>query len=254
MARLHFRTVPTTKRIETKILKPVVALLFANYDRNSTFQIFTNPFEMIQYFESRIDNMMKNMMQIRLDDDAAFIRIFNDQSLPDMLTPSNRREYSLRDQFLKPNCTSSSNNEQSDMTTDTHLDGKINVNDVLLAWKNFNDVDDKQSIQSNNDSNGSDSFELHVNAPFPHMTIKPNIIMRRISTITDSAGNSKTIIKYQYDDKIHEIVTKRNKDNVETKVEHFANVNEGDTWLGLKFGETLLGDSLWDRFSNPPQK
>ncbi|KAK0174958.1 hypothetical protein PV327_008745 [Microctonus hyperodae] len=208
---------------------------------------------MMQYFESQIDNIMKNMMQFRLDDDAAFIRIFNDQSLPEKLTPSNRREYSLRDQFLKPNCASSLNNEQSDVAMDADLDGKINLNDFLLTWKNFNAANHKDPIQSN-DSSGSDFVESHVNGPLPHNTIKPNTIMKRISTITDSAGNSETIIQYQYNDKIHKIVTKRNKDNEKTKVEHFENVNEGNTWLDSKFGGTLLGESLWDHFSNPHQK
>lgn len=51
--------------------------------------------------------------------------------------------------------------------------------------------------------------------------------MEEKRTVTDSQGNTETTIKYQLGDKTRTIVTKRNKDGVETQTESFVNVDPG---------------------------
>lgn len=175
-----------------------------HFNGNNHFHIFTDPLQMIKYFESQMDEHIKN-----------FIHGFNNESV-DIYTnvfpslPSQQKE-NLRDQMLKPN-------DQMGIKLDTDLDGRITAD-------NFSNVWDEHSKPKS-----------EVSRPYIFgRSVRKEYIRESDGTITqkqivrDNEGNEEITVSHQIGDKIHTIVTKRDKNGVETKMEDFSELPEYDT-------------------------
>ncbi|CAD1481047.1 unnamed protein product, partial [Heterotrigona itama] len=163
------------------------------------FNIFSDPLQITRYFESEIENMLNSIFGFNDGGNDTGIRAFS-------FAPQSK---TLRDNMLKPN------NDQIGLKLDTDLDGKITVDNFSNVW----------------DECKKPKFEI----------LRPTIIGRSVrkeyirkpdgtieqkQIIKDYEGNEETIVSNQIGGKIHTIITKIDKNGVETKTEDFSDINE----------------------------
>ncbi|CAK9801628.1 hypothetical protein ANTQUA_LOCUS2934 [Anthophora quadrimaculata] len=206
------------------------------FKRKDHFDVFTNPLEMTRYFEFQVDNILKH-----------FLFGFNnpgDGGGMDMLPFASSEKKQLRDSMLKQN-------DEMPSKLDTDLDGKITVDNFSNIWDEHNQP------------------KLKWSQPFiVGKSVKKEYVRRPDGTIEqkqitrDSEGNEEIIITQQLGDKVHTIITKKDKDGVETTTENFCNTNECDLSRRKEllpnenniFHSVDLNLFPWERFFKPGPK
>ncbi|OAD56293.1 hypothetical protein WN48_03612 [Eufriesea mexicana] len=172
-----------------------------DFRRNRHFNIFSDPLQITQFFESEIENMMKNFIygfsNAGID---ANTNIFS-------FAPSERQ--SLRDKMLK------SNSDQMGSELDTDLDGKVTADNFSNIWDECKKPEVKLSQPY--------IIGKSVRKEFVR---KADGTVEQKQVIKDYDGNEETIISHQVGDKIHTVVTKKDKNGVETKIEEFSDISE----------------------------
>ncbi|XP_053980782.1 uncharacterized protein LOC128877481 [Hylaeus volcanicus] len=189
------------------------------------FHIFSDPLEITRYFESQMDNMLRNfeynfnMFEYGSEGENTFMK-----ALPSM--PSGQEN--LRDKMLKP----STSLDKVDPKLDVDLDGKVTVDNFSEVWDKYN----------------------QPKSPEVFVTIKQKF--------RDSEGNEETIVSRQIGDKMYTVTTKKDKHGVETKEENLVNMDESELkenkWLSLNksgsFYNFNLNDFNWEKFFKPDPK
>ncbi|KOC63380.1 hypothetical protein WH47_04098 [Habropoda laboriosa] len=170
------------------------------FKRRHHFEIFNNPLEMTRYFEFQIDNIIcKNIVYIYLGDDATM----------NMLPFSSPQKEQLRDQMLKQD------NDEISPKLDIVLDGKVTADNFSDVWDEYN--------HSKVESSKPFIITKSMKREYIH---RPDGIIQQKQVIRDSEGNEETIVSKQVGDKMHTIITKRDKSGVETTTENFCDINE----------------------------
>ncbi|KAK9310548.1 hypothetical protein QLX08_000127 [Tetragonisca angustula] len=196
-----------------------------NSRERNHFNIFSDPLQITRYFESEIENMLNSIFGFNNGDNNTGISTFS-------FAPPQRK--TLRDNMLKPN------NDQMELKLDTDLDGRVSVDNFSNVWEECK----------------KPKFE----------TLRPTIIGRSVrkeyirkpdgtieqkQIIKDYEGNEETIVSHQIGDKIHTIITKIDKNGVETKTEDFSDISECDL-LARKGKNNFLNIDLnffpWENF------
>ncbi|XP_076663240.1 uncharacterized protein LOC143366228 [Andrena cerasifolii] len=207
---------------------------------NMQFHIFSDPLEITKYFESQIDDILKNFaFGFNNDGHNTFANVPPFPSLQDE---------NLRDKMLK------SNNGETKAKVDTDLDGKVTADNFSNVWDEY-----------------SKPKSSEVFVPQPRMigkSIRKEYVRRSDGTIEqkqvfrDSEGNEKVTVSQQIGDKIHTVTTNRDKNGLETKTEEFVNIDEseikGNTWLPSNNNSSSYNSHLnyfpWEKFFKPDPK
>ncbi|XP_034952117.1 HCLS1-associated protein X-1 [Chelonus insularis] len=214
------------------------------------FKIFTNPFEMTQYFESQMDSMMKDFFNFGFNQGPGMIP-FDDQNLPQLMPPPERQHKSLREEFLKPGYDYSSSNPEEKVDID--LDGKISAQDFSKIWKDPNSSENMQLDVPQNKFN----FHSFGQSIVSQTVRRPDGSIEEKKTVTDSQGNAETTVRRKIGDKIYTVITKRDKDGVERKTEEFQNIDEHEVqnfennWKPVEpapIQPGILSDFPWQKF------
>ncbi|XP_014468757.1 PREDICTED: uncharacterized protein LOC106741362 [Dinoponera quadriceps] len=211
------------------------------------FHIFSDPFEMTRYFESEMENMLKNF---GFGNDFHFFS----NGIIGALPPAEEKESNastLRDRMLKS--ASDSSVLTPEQKVDTDLDGKLTKDDFSKMWQER--IEDPPAPRSFN-------FGKFVKKEFVR---RPDGILEQKQVIRDSEGNQETIVTREIGDQKYVVTTKTDKYGVETKSEDLINMDESDLqdfnkkWTRSIENKTDGRDSglnrfPWARFFGPEPK
>ncbi|XP_003403337.1 uncharacterized protein LOC100642392 [Bombus terrestris] len=200
------------------------------------FNIFSDPLEITRYFESQIENIMMNFIYgFNNEGNDANTNVFS-------FIPSQRK--SLRDNMLKPN------NDQMELKLDTDLDGKLTIDNFSNVWGES----DKPQLKLPRPSIIGRSIRKEY-------VRKPDGTIEQKQVIKDHEGNEETIISHQIGDKIHTIITKIDKNGVETKIEDISDISNCDLLEKRKlpnetdgFSNILFNSFFWEKLFKPNPK
>lgn len=174
------------------------------------FHIFTDPLQMTRFFESQMENML-----------LSFFYGFNGGNEADTRFPFNAfpferpQEDNVRDQFLKRR------NDQLVLKEDTDLDGKVTPDNFPNIWNEIESNIEKPKLEiAKPFINGFSKSTTKVCVRNPDGTIEQKQIVR------DSEGNEETVITRRCGDKTHTVITRKDKNGVETKIEDFSHAGE----------------------------
>ncbi|XP_043270868.1 HCLS1-associated protein X-1 [Venturia canescens] len=217
------------------------------------FSVFSDPVEMTRYFESQMDNMLKNFFHGFGQGFGNAIENFEDNgSLPALPAPQPK---SLRESFLKPGYEYPQSKESGAPKLDHDLDGQLSAADLTKVWKEPDSVEPRQSQMPHSQF----SFRSFGKSMSTQMIRQPDGTIEQRQTITDSDGNTETIITRQFGDKTHTIKTRRDKNGVETKTEDLINLDENQLadfekkWQpveGPKIESGTLSSFPWHKYFN----
>ncbi|XP_033230894.1 uncharacterized protein LOC117181982 [Belonocnema kinseyi] len=183
------------------------------------FQIFGDPIEMTRYFESQMDNMLKSIFDGFGQRGGFMVPFDGEPTLEALPPPETKRSASLRDRIL--NREFESTEFSRNPKVDSDLDGKISSEELTKVWKD-------PSIQEVEPYNPRNS----IASRFAGRSTSTQIIRRsdgtleKRQTFRDSDGNEKITVTRQIGDKMHEIITKKDKAGIESKTENLINMDE----------------------------
>ncbi|XP_051170031.1 uncharacterized protein LOC127287247 isoform X2 [Leptopilina boulardi] len=195
---------------------------------NVHVEIFVDPFDM-SHFESQINNIMKSFFGGFPGQAGGIFGQFEDNSssvfaLPEPPRHSNRTGNNLRDQILQREFEST-DNFQNQAKADQDLDGKINKESLLKFWQDPT----SQQIESINEPQKKSCVGCFSGSLSSTRIIKRSDgTIEKHQTFKDNDGNEQTIVRRQIGDKVHELITNRNKAGNETTTENFININENE--------------------------
>ncbi|XP_070155977.1 HCLS1-associated protein X-1 [Polyergus mexicanus] len=213
------------------------------------FSIFSEPLEMTRYFESQMDNMLKNFF-------FGFNNGFFGDEIIKELPFAPEKNDNLRDKVLKSYPDASVTDISPKQKIDTDLDGKITAEEFSRMWNKGN-VETVKPFVPHSFSTGR--------------SVRKEIIRRSDGTIEqkqiirDSEGNEKTIVSREIGDKKYVITTKKDKNGVETKSEDLFNMDESELkdftrkWTpsindNIDSHDTTLNRFPWEKFFGPNPK
>ncbi|XP_046735634.1 HCLS1-associated protein X-1 [Diprion similis] len=226
------------------------------------FNIHSNPFEITQYFERQLDNMLKNFFGF--SQDGIMLPFGNEAEGhfqdPMLIEPPKREN--LRDEVLKPGYESyESKNFHTPVKEklDVNLDGKITSEELSQAWK------DLSSLQRNDaDTNISQqrpfSFHSFGQSISTKIIRKPDGSIEQYRTVRDSEGNEETTVTRQVGDKSHTVIVKKGKNGEKTETEFVNPVNPIEpnpeqTFVGIwddqRQQQSPLSTFPWHKFFGP---
>ncbi|XP_057336149.1 uncharacterized protein LOC130674744 [Microplitis mediator] len=228
------------------------------------FQIFTNPFEMTRYFETQMQNMMKDFFNFGFNHDSVIGENFGDhhEGLPQLLPPPVQGKKNPRDEVLKPGYDLPSQ-DPGDLNSkrDQDLDGKITAGDFSRIWQDVEIPDEKQLVVPEDGRSvvprSNFKFNSFGKSVMSQIIRRPDGTVEERKSVTDSEGNCETTIKRKVGDKIYTSVTKRDKNGVESKTENFENIPESEiknfdsNWKPLeepKIDVGPLSKFPWEKF------
>lgn len=201
------------------------------------FHIFTDPLQMTRFFESQMENML-----------LSFFYGFNGGNEADTRHPFNifpfepSQEGSIRDQFLKPS------KDQLALKEDTDLDGKVTPDNFPNIW---NEIESNQKPK------------LEITRPFMsgfcRSTTKewvrnPDGTIEEKQIVRDSQGNEEIVVTRRSGDKTYTVITRKDKNGVETKIEDFCHGGEIEDKQKVSFDEPVSFPKIdlnffpWDKF------
>ncbi|XP_020278514.1 HCLS1-associated protein X-1 [Pseudomyrmex gracilis] len=220
---------------------------------NMHFNIFSDPLEMAKYFESQMDNMLKNFgfghnsffrMLPGIEEDIKALPFAEHE-------PERNIDIDLREKMLKskPEIFGEQNHEQK---IDTDVDGKITTEEFSKLWNKGSLETVKPSAPHSFSFGRSVRKEIVRN---PDGTIEEKQVIR------DSKGNEETIISRVIGDKRYVVTTKKDKNGFETKSEDLFNIDENELkeftqkWKPKSDTDTnqpILSRFPWDKFFGFP--
>ncbi|KAL6444382.1 hypothetical protein ACFW04_001920 [Cataglyphis niger] len=213
------------------------------------FSIFSEPLEMTRYFESQMDNMLKNFF---FGFNNGF---FGDETIKGLPFAAPEKNDNLRDKMLKSYFDAPVADISPEQKTDTDLDGKITAEEFSRMWNKGNVETVKPFVRSF--STGR--------------SVRKEIIRKSDGTIEqkqiirDSEGNEETIISREIGDKKYVVTTKKDKNGVETKSEDLFNMDEGELKDFTRKWTPSINDNIdghgpilnrfpWEKFFGPNPK
>lgn len=99
---------------------------------------------------------------------------------------------------------------------------RLSAKDLVKVWK---EPDSLQPVEPQQPRRQF-SFNSFGKSMSTQMIRRPDGTMEQRQTITDSEGNTETIITRQFGDQTHTIKTRRDKNGVEMKTEDLINLDE----------------------------
>lgn len=209
---------------------------------NFHFHIFNDLREMTRlFFTSQMDDVLKNFMfEFGNEDQDIYMNKFPFTS---------PQKENLHDKMLKP----SANLDQPKPKLDMNLDVKINSDNFSEIWDQYNESKSPEVFVPDQHVNKKSMYKMYVR--------KFNGTIERKKVFRDSEGNEETILSQQIGDKIHTIITKRDKHGVETKTENFDNIDESELirkeWLPSSSNSSFYYSRLnyfpWEKFFKDPK-
>lgn len=214
------------------------------------FKIFSGPLEITRYFESQMDNMLKNFF---FGFNNEFFGDEANKALP-FVTPE--KDGNLRDEMLKSYPDAFITDVPAEQKIDTDIDGKITKEEFSKMWNKGNVEIVKPIVPY--------SFSTR-------RSVRKEIIRRSDGTIEqkqiirDSEGNEEIIESKEIGDKKYVITTKKDKNGVETKSEDLFNIDESELkdfaqkWTppikdNIDSDNTTLNRFPWEKFFGPNPK
>lgn len=223
------------------------------------FHIFTNPLEMMRYFDAEMDNILKGVFS---GFNNNMLPSFSDEnSIKALPFAQQQRDIDLRDSMLKPDYKILPEVNLPDEPAgkcDMDLDGKVTADNFSTAW---NERDGRRTLQTIIPHQRS--VQKSVSKQFFH---RNDGTIEQKQVFKDSEGNEETIVTRQIGDKKYTVSTKRDKFGAETKTEEFVNMNESELkdfnqkWLPSITGEntkqhsSILDSFNWMNFFEPSPK
>ncbi|XP_036146318.1 uncharacterized protein LOC105834259 isoform X2 [Monomorium pharaonis] len=175
------------------------------------FNIFSDPLEITLYFESQIDNILKNFLKFN----STFL---DDKAITALPFTAPEKDDNLRDNVLKPD-TFAIADMPFENKVDTDLDGRISAREFSKMW-NKRDVEvAKPSVAS------SFSIGRSIRKKIIH---RPDGTIEKKQIIRDSEGNEETIISKEADGKTYVVTVKKDRNGIETKTENLMNMDESE--------------------------
>ncbi|XP_015108968.1 HCLS1-associated protein X-1 [Diachasma alloeum] len=187
------------------------------------FEIFTNPFEMTRYFESQMDDMMKDFFSFGFSEDKQIP--FEGFS---QIMPPNHGKGDLREEVLKPGYALPPPRHGVDSPKcDEDLDGKVDPKDFSRVWNN-GVTEPEEQLSTASTSLQPFKFRSFGQSIVSQTIRRPDGSIEEKRTTKDNEGNTETIIKHRMGDKTHTVVIKKDKNGVETQTENFENMDPNE--------------------------
>ncbi|XP_031830794.1 uncharacterized protein LOC116426246 isoform X2 [Nomia melanderi] len=210
---------------------------FRHFRGGIHFRIVSDPLEITKYFESQMDNILKQF----------FFGFHNEEQniFTNAVPFTSPQEENLRDQMLKPN---TENFSQVEPKLDLDLDGKITPDNFSNVWDKYDPNKYKSEVML--------PYQTIIGKSIRKELIhKPDGTIEKKEIIKDSEGNEETTISRQIADNLHTITIKKDKNGVETRTENVVTIDrnelKGNKWLLSNEGN----DSTHNiRFTNFPWK
>ncbi|XP_011685787.1 PREDICTED: uncharacterized protein LOC105448744 [Wasmannia auropunctata] len=224
---------------------------FRHPESSLHFNIFNNPLEMTLYFESQIDNILKNFFGFN----NAF---FDDKAITAVpFAGPDQKDGNLRDRALKskPDAFVFAN-ESLESKVDTDLDGRVSTEEFSKMWNKGNTEITKPSVQNNF------SIGRFVRK---EITRRSDGTIEKKQVIRDSEGNEETIISKEADNKTYVVTIKKDKNGIETKSEDLFNMDESELtefnqkWKAsvkdnIDSSKSIFNRFPWEKFFGPNPK
>ncbi|XP_025994561.1 uncharacterized protein LOC105194007 [Solenopsis invicta] len=221
--------------------------IFRHPESNLHFNIFSNPLEMTLYFESQMDNIMKNFFR--------FNSTFFDDKAVTALPFAAPEKDNLRDRVLKSKPDTFALTEVPfENKADTDLDGRISTEEFSKMWNKGNIEVTKPSVPH--------SFSVGK-------SVRKEIVRRsdgsieKKQVIRDNEGNEETIISKEADGKTYIVTIKKDRNGVETRSEDLLNMDENELkdftqkWkcsVKDNTNSSILNHFPWEKFFGPNPK
>ncbi|KYN44583.1 hypothetical protein ALC56_01026, partial [Trachymyrmex septentrionalis] len=216
---------------------------FRHPENNLHFSISSNPLEMMFFFESQIDNMLKNFFK--------FNNTFFDDRAITFAAPE--KNDNLRDRMLKSEPDTFAIADEIKKKVDTDLDGRSPA-EFSKMWNKGNMEITKPFIST---------FSIGK-------SVRKEIIHRADGTIEkkqvirDNEGNEETVISKEANNKTYVVTIKRDKNGVETRSEDLFNMDENELKDFNQKWESSVKDNIhghnstyrfpWEKFFGPNPK
>ncbi|XP_011881428.1 PREDICTED: uncharacterized protein LOC105569519 isoform X2 [Vollenhovia emeryi] len=207
------------------------------------FNVFSNPLEMTLYFESQIDDILKNFFSFSNTP-------FDDKGVAALPFAAPEKNDNLRDRVLKSEPdTFAVADVPFESKIDTDLDGRVSTKEFLTMWNKGN-VEVKQPSVPNHFSIGRSVRKEIVRRP------DGTVVKKRV--IRDSEGNEETIVSKEIGDKTHVVTIRKDKNGIETRSEDLINMDESQLKDFTEKCESVKDSSFnrfpWEKFFGPNPK
>ncbi|XP_014204099.1 HCLS1-associated protein X-1 isoform X2 [Copidosoma floridanum] len=248
-----------------------------DFGNHHQFRIFSDPFEMTRFFETQMDELLKNFFG-GFNGFGNDSNVFFGNALPGPSSPEGN-PIGPRDEVLKPSHDEPSSHFKFDFNNilpmpadeplddvlkpsyelpdgqkqDSDIDGKLKSNELAKIWKN-----PAQDVQPSKPQFSFRSFGKSVSTQFVR---RPDGSLEQRRTVRDSDGNEETTVTRQIGDKVHTVVTKKAKDGSEIKSEDIVNMDENELqgfdekWTKIQTPKKDSADDFpWHKFFGPNPK
>ncbi|XP_043252127.1 HCLS1-associated protein X-1 isoform X2 [Colletes gigas] len=219
---------------------------FRHSRKRNHFHIFSEPLEITRYFESQINEILKNFMF------EFGSQVPGQNTFIDTFPFENSQQENLRDKMLK----SSENVNQLQPKLDTDLDKEVTMDNFSNIWSQYSKEGQPEAMFPK-----QRIFGKSISKRFIH---RPDGTIEQKQVIRDNEGNEETIISHQKGDKMYTVITKKDKYGVETKTENIVDIDSSeskkiedkllpfrDNSIDFNFG---LNYFPWEKFFKPDPK
>ncbi|KYQ51864.1 hypothetical protein ALC60_09065 [Trachymyrmex zeteki] len=178
------------------------------YPENSLhFSIASNPLEMMFFFESQIDNMLKNFLKFNNT-------FFDDKAITTLPFAAPEKNDDLRDRMLK---------SEPDIFADVPIENKVDTDLDGRSPVEFSKMWNKENMEITKPSISTFSIGRSVRK---EIVRKADGTIEKKQIIRDSEGNEETIISKEADNKAYVVTIKKDKNGVETRSKDLFNMDE----------------------------
>jgi len=213
------------------------------------FNIFSNPLEMTLYFETQMDNMLKNLLGFN----NTFFEDKTNIALPFAIL---EKDDNLRDRMLKSESDAFVITDiPSQNKVDIDLDGRISTEEFSKIWNEGNMEVIKPSVPN--------SFSIKRSVR-KEIVRRPGGIIEEKQVIGDNEGNEEIIISKKVNDKTHVVTIRKDKNGIETRSEDLLNIDENKLedftkkWKSMKDNidghDSIFNRFPWEKFFGPNPK
>jgi len=221
---------------------------FRHSESGLHFNIFSNPLEMSLYFESQIDDILKNFFRFNNTP-------FDGEGIAALPFATPDEDDSLRDKVLKSKPdTFAITDVPIENKVDTDLDGRVSTEEFLKMWNKGN-VERKFSVPNN--------FSIG-RCVRKEIVRRPDGTIEKKQVIRDNEGNEETITSKEMGDKTYVVTIRKDKNGVETRSENLINMDDSELkdfikkWKPVKDNidghDTTFNRFPWEKFFGPNPK
>ncbi|XP_015603977.1 HCLS1-associated protein X-1 [Cephus cinctus] len=198
---------------------------FRNPRHGFHFHIFSDPLQITKFFETEMDNMLKGFFS-GFGQGEITSPFGNDEVFKALPHGKPQRKENLRDEFLKPGYEQPALDQSgfSKPKVDADLDGKVSTDELMKVWTKPSTSQEIQTYSPNRQFN-IQSFGKSI---ITRSIRRPDGTMEQHRTVKDSEGNEETTVTRQIGDKTHTVVTKLDKNGIQTTTENLVNIDENE--------------------------